>query len=144
MWTNLVDDRPFVDSGFVVALVGTRDERHAEAETLSFLHEGAKLVTTDAVLLEVGNTLARYDKLAAAAVLRTMLDSPETEVVRLDADLLEQALDLDESTPDQTWGLVDCVSFVVMRCRGITRALTFDRHFAQAGFLPLTAGDRRP
>ena len=30
--------------------------------------------------------------------------------------------------------LVDCVSFEVMRRRGITRAFAFDRHFADAGF----------
>ena len=30
--------------------------------------------------------------------------------------------------------LVDCVSFEVMRRRGITRAFAFDRRFADAGF----------
>jgi hypothetical protein len=33
--------------------------------------------------------------------------------------------------------MVDCISFVVMRQAGITSALTFDRHFEQAGFHPL-------
>lgn len=38
---------------------------------------------------------------------------------------------------DKTWGLVDCISFVAMQERGITEALTADRHFVQAGFRAL-------
>jgi uncharacterized protein len=32
------------------------------------------------------------------------------------------------------WSLTDCISFVVMKERGLTDALTPDRHFEQAGF----------
>ena len=39
--------------------------------------------------------------------------------------------------PDKEWPLTDCVSFVVMKERGITEALTGDRHFEQAGFVAL-------
>jgi hypothetical protein len=35
------------------------------------------------------------------------------------------------------WGLVDCVSFVIMRSLGIREAFTADRHFEQAGFVAL-------
>lgn len=35
---------------------------------------------------------------------------------------------------DKGWGLVDCASFVIMTGRGISEALTNDRHFQQAGF----------
>jgi hypothetical protein len=33
--------------------------------------------------------------------------------------------------------LADCLSFVVMRERGLAAALTGDRHFVQAGFTAL-------
>ena len=36
---------------------------------------------------------------------------------------------------DKTWGLVDCLSFVVMENQQISIALAFDRHFVQAGFV---------
>ncbi len=38
---------------------------------------------------------------------------------------------------DKAWGLVDCISFGVMRKAGVTAALTFDQHFVQAGFQAL-------
>jgi len=38
---------------------------------------------------------------------------------------------------DKEWGLIDCVSFIVMQERGLTNALTTDEHFEQAGFRAL-------
>jgi len=38
---------------------------------------------------------------------------------------------------DKSWGLTDCVSFVLMRQEGIAETLTADVHFRQAGFKAL-------
>lgn len=38
---------------------------------------------------------------------------------------------------DETYSLCDAVSFVLMRQRGISDALTTDRHFEQEGFIRL-------
>ncbi|HLE87746.1 MAG TPA: hypothetical protein VI727_08795 [Candidatus Brocadiaceae bacterium] len=35
---------------------------------------------------------------------------------------------------DKEWGLVDCISFVVMKKHGIKDALAADDHFIQAEF----------
>jgi hypothetical protein len=56
-------------------------------------------------------------------------------VVTLTPDLFESAFDLYRRHTDKQWGLVDCVSFVVMRQTGLTTALAFDQHFVQAGFV---------
>jgi uncharacterized protein len=42
-------------------------------------------------------------------------------------------MDLLERRPDKSYSLCDAVSFILMRRRGITEALTTDRHFEQEG-----------
>jgi predicted nucleic acid-binding protein len=49
-----------------------------------------------------------------------------------------------KSHQDKAWGLVDCISFVVMREAGVNQALTFDQHFVQAGFQALMLETPRP
>jgi uncharacterized protein len=51
----------------------------------------------------------------------------------------ERGLDLYCSRPDKEWSLTDCISFEVTREHGVTEALTGDRHFSHAGFVPLRA-----
>jgi hypothetical protein len=48
-----------------------------------------------------------------------------------------RGIQLYNSRLDKDWSLTDCISFVVMRERGITEALTGDHHFEQAGFTTL-------
>ena len=50
-------NRVFIDTSFVVALVNEKDQHHARASELSETFDGQPLITTDAVLLEVGNAL---------------------------------------------------------------------------------------
>jgi predicted nucleic acid-binding protein len=95
------------------------------------------LLTTDAVLLEIGNALARGYKQEAIEVIEQFLASDEVEIKRLTPYLFEQAFELCKQHRDKDWSLVDCISFVTMREAGLSQALTFDRHFVQAG---LSAG----
>ena len=50
---------------------------------------------------------------------------------------VQEAIELYNNRPDKSWSLTDCTSFILMRSRGITQALTADRHFEQAGFTAL-------
>lgn len=61
--------RIFVDSGFVIALINQRDQYHQQALELADRFEGYPLLTTDAVLLEIGNALSRNYKQEAADVI---------------------------------------------------------------------------
>ncbi|WP_231599244.1 type II toxin-antitoxin system VapC family toxin [Crocosphaera watsonii] len=51
--------------------------------------------------------------------------------------MFNKAIELYKKYQDKQWGLVDCVSFVVMEENNINKALTFDKHFIQAGFQAL-------
>lgn len=136
--------RIFVDTLFVIALINQRDQYHSKAVSLADLFEGRPLLTTDAVLLEIGNALARGYKTEAIEVLDHLLTAEEVEVVRLTPELFEEAFHLYRSYQDKAWGLVDCLSFVVMRRDKVSSALTFDQHFEQAGFQALMREEAQP
>jgi len=63
--------------------------------------------------------------------------APWVEVVHIDRDLDSRSWAYMASYADKDFSLVDCSSFVVMRERSITAALTTDHHFEQAGFVRL-------
>lgn len=132
-------DRIFLDTSFVIALINEKDQYHAQAEALSLRFNNSALQTTGAVLLEVGNALAREFRVEAASVIKVLSRSARVEVTEVDSKLIEKGLAVYEKYTDKTWGLVDCISFVVMRESGLTEVLTFDRDFEQAGFTVLTS-----
>ena len=127
----------FIDTAYVIARVNRRDRYHAQAEVLAHQYVGRKFVVTDGVLLETGNALARDYRLAAVKLIAQFLASPRVEVVYMTSDLFAAAFALYEQMADKQWSLVDCASFLVMRERGISQALTSDHHFTQAGFQAL-------
>ena len=127
----------FIDTLFVVALINQRDQYHGRAAELAASHDGQQFLITDAVLLEIGNALARKYRQEAAEVVEDFLCSGDVEVVYLTPALFQEAFALYKAHDDKEWGLIDCVSFVVMRQAGIQDALTFDQHFVQAGFRAL-------
>jgi predicted nucleic acid-binding protein len=134
----------FLDTVFVVALAVATDQYHAGAKRLAQIVRtaGSRLVTTRAVLLEVGNALGkRQFRSAAVRLLSTFEADPNVTIVPLSDELYASALDLYRRRPDKDWGLIDCASFVVMRERGLTEALTADEHFEQAGFAALLRHD---
>jgi predicted nucleic acid-binding protein len=136
-----VPDRTFIDTLFVVALVNHRDQYHQRAAELADRFEGSTFLTTDGVLLEIGNALARNYKQQAIEIIEHFLSSQDVEVARLTPELFGEAFALFKTHQDKEWGLVDCISFTVMRKTGARNALTFDQHFVQAGFKALMQAD---
>ena len=96
------------------------------------------MITTWAVILEIGNALskARY-RSVAVSLLDSIAENRDLEIVPFSERLVEESFALFRARGDKEWSLTDCMSFVVMRQRGITDALTADDHFRQAGFRPL-------
>src|SRR4028118_2129414 len=116
----------FVDTSFVIALINDKDQYHAAAQKLAATYLRQNLVMTDAVLLEIGNALAKNFKTEATEIIKTLRNSPKTVVVQTSTYLFEKGLEIYEKYNDKDWGLVDCISFAVMWERGISEVLTFD------------------
>ena len=130
----------FLDAAYAIALSVPKDSYHKRAVLLADELEASKtrLVTTRAVMLEIGNALSkqRY-RHAAVELLRSLEADPNVTIVPLSEDLYAQAFRLYRERPDKDWGLTDCISFIAMQGRKITEALTTDEHFQQAGFRAL-------
>jgi hypothetical protein len=130
----------FLDTSFAIALSSSKDTLNQPAIRIAKQLQAnrTRLVTTRAVLLEIGNALSkqRYRQ-GGVQLLRSLETDPQVEIVVLSESLYEQSFQLYCQRLDQEWGLVDCVSFVVMRDRNIWEALTADIHFTQAGFRAL-------
>src|SRR5690348_13151479 len=111
----------FLDTSFSIALAIQSDTNHERAIRIASDLEKAnrKIITTQAIVLEIGNALSkqRYRQSAIKAIEHLETD-PNVLIVSLSDDLLESAFDLFRDREDKEWGLVDCVSFVVMRERG--------------------------
>jgi predicted nucleic acid-binding protein len=127
----------FVDTLFIVALINKRDQYHQIALNLAEQYENYPLITTDAIFLESGNKLSANYRNEVVELIEQFLASDEIDVIRLTSELFDQSLRLYKKHQDKSWGLVDCFSFVVMKQHKLSQALTFDRHFIQAGFQAL-------
>ena len=130
----------FLDSAYVIALAQATDAHHSPAVEMSrqLAERRVQIVTRDAVLLEIGNALAKVKSREGAIRFITHLqNSPAVEIVPLTQDLLAAGWELFRQRPDKDWSWTDCISFVVMRERGLKQALTSDGHFEQAGFIAL-------
>jgi len=127
----------FIDTGAFVARFVERDQFHRRARVAWRSVERApqRCFTSNFVLDETFTLLARRTSYAFAVLrARSLLSSRVLEVLRPGRDEELLALDLFEKYADQAVSFTDCVSFVLMRRAGISRAFAFDRHFELAGF----------
>ncbi len=74
---------------------------------------------------------------AALDFIAGLTGNLEIEVVWVGEGLHRLAFEVLQSQLDKTYSICDAVSFLLMRRRGITEALTTDHHFEQAGFRAL-------
>lgn len=116
----------FLDTAYILALINTGDEYHERARNAALQISGPFL-TTDAVLLEIGNALARARwRSLAVATLQDLRTDPEIEVVHVTFELFNRAVEFYASRMDKEWTLTDCISFMVMQDHEATEALTTD------------------
>lgn len=127
----------FLDSSYIIALAQANDQHHRKAVEMAAMIEGENiaLVTTRAVLLEIGSALARFrTRPDAIRLIEALQTSMQVEIVPLTEEIAAQAWNLFRQRADKEWSWTDCISFVVMTERKLSKALTSDQHFEQAGY----------
>lgn len=127
----------FVDTGYLIALELANDQNHSKAlqHWQRLKHALPPLVTTAYVFNEVVTFFnSRGHHAKAVTVGNSLLGSPSIEFVHVDESLFHAGWRYLRAHQDKRYSLTDCISFMVMEHSGITTALTFDKHFVQAGF----------
>lgn len=130
----------FCDTAYFLGLLNPSDVLHSRAIEFS-RGADAGLLTTEWVLLEVGDALSRgVNRERFGRLLEILSVSPHTEVVPAESSRFKRGCELFLSRRDKEWSLRDCISFDVMKERSLKEALTSDHHFEQAGFQALLRG----
>jgi len=127
--------RVFIDTSAILALLIASDKaHHAAAVAFERLCAWeAALVTSSYILVETYALLGRRVGMDAVKEFRDDF-APLLDIVWIDSQLQEKALDLWMRRSSRALSLVDAASFVVMRNERIDDAFTYDRHFTQEGF----------
>ena len=123
----------FVDTSAIYALAGARERHHREARRSfdALLQAERPLVTHSYVLSEAMALL--HERLGRHVALTFAVEARRFDVEWVDDHLHRAAVEGLRDAPVGV-GLVDQVSFLVMRRRGIEEAFAFGEHFRRAGF----------
>jgi len=127
----------FVDSSGWLALFGTADKYHREAQTAftSLRGQALRWVTSDYVFDESLTFLRKhYGQTIAKKCGQTILELPYIKFIHVDEVVFQAAWEMFQAYEDKEWAFTDCTSFVLMQQRSLWTAFTFDHHFDQAGF----------
>ncbi|MEX2153078.1 MAG: PIN domain-containing protein [Gemmatimonadaceae bacterium] len=132
----------FLDTAGWFAALSPRESGHelARVAYADSVRRGQLLVTTPLVAAEMHTLILRWrGPRAGTFFLETVFETGAHVIASLDDDLIDAAISRwIRRFADKRLSLADAVSFEVMRRERITRALTFDRHFMEAGFEILT------
>lgn len=124
----------FVDTYALIAWLNPNDHAHAQVAKYFDGFTG-RLVTTEWVLMELADALsAPTSRSTAIQFLKAVRADVLFEIVGYELAVYQAGFKLFAARPDKAWSLTDCISFAVMTDRGLSQALTSDRHFEQAGF----------
>jgi uncharacterized protein len=125
----------FMDTVGLLALWNADDQWHGAAEKAftKIAQAETTLLTTTYVLLECGNAAARSGIRTEVDRLREQFELADTLIWPTTTDW-QQAWAAYRRGGADSAGIVDHISFTVMRRSGISQAFTNDHHFRAAGF----------
>ena len=124
----------FLDTSAAYALADRDDEMHDAALRMfdATRENGEEIITHNYVLVE--SAALMHKRLGLEVALAFLREARSFETVWADQDLHNGAVKLMARRKPSGLSLVDALSFLVMREKGIEEFLGFDRHFEDAGF----------
>jgi uncharacterized protein len=127
----------FLDTSGLLSLYDASDAFHQDA--VREFRRANRLLTHNYVLAELvalvnARNLPRQD---ALDYIKDLLDHPLIDILWVDEAFHRAGLDLLYRRADKSYSLCDAISFLQLQARGITEALTTDRHFEQEGLIRL-------
>ena len=131
----------FADTSYWMALLNPRDQIHVKAIAITRGLSSTRLITTEMVLVELLNSFSDGPfRNAVCRMVEGLRANRNLTIVPQTTGQFESALQGYRRANDKRWSLTDCASFEVMETEHLNEALTFDRHFVQAGFEALLRG----
>jgi uncharacterized protein len=118
----------FVDTSVWFGAANVRDQHNGRAKDI--LADIPAPVMTDHVLVETWSLLNIRVHRQAAERFWLAIRRGIARMEKVTAADLDAAWAIGETFPDQDFSIVDRTSFVVMERLGLTRAASFDDHFA--------------
>ncbi len=126
----------FIDTGYLIALEVMDDQHHESAiqHWQGLLKSSPALVTTYVFDEVVTFFNSRNYHSKAVEIGINLINSPSIQLIHVDESLFHEGWQYLKTHADKSYSLTDCISFIIMNRLDIKTALTFDKHFIQAGF----------
>ena len=130
----------FADTGYWIAISNPHDTLYDRARQVSRSLPSKRIITSEMVFAEFLNDFGQrgeFLRTLAARLVQRSRDDANVVVVSQTSRQFREALTKYETRRDKAWSLTDCASFGIMERYRLTAALSYDRHFEQAGFAAL-------
>jgi len=130
----------FIDTGYLIALEVADDQYHNVAfkHWQGLLKSPLHLVTTSYVFSEIVTFFNSHNYQSKAIEIGSrLISSPSIKFIHIDESLFYKGWQYLKKHNDKSYSLTDCISFIIMTQLEIKTALSFDKHFMQAGFKKL-------
>ena len=137
--------RIFADTAGLFALLVQNDYMHIRAKQnfAYFTQHSAQLLTSSFVLVETSALLQRRVGLAAVHDFQSKI-IPLLEIIWVNGDWYTLAIQRLFALNNRNISLVDCLSFEIMESEELTTVFSFDKHFAENGFVIAAFHDLDP
>jgi uncharacterized protein len=130
----------FADTSYWIAFLNEDDDLYEIAIQITEKLFPMQIVTSEMILSELLNHVSKKGnnfRNAAVNFINQLNGDPNVVITPQTSPLFISAFQLYAQRQDKAWSHTDCSSFCIMEELGVTEALTYDKHFEQAGFVAL-------